>query len=186
MAGNYKGTGVVLLHKLFDQTDKKMKESFMASLTPIDLQEFKLITSTSWVPISLAARLIEKGVTLLYPNDPLTLALRKYGREQASDNLNGVYKILLLVVSIEMAITRSAQLWKTYFDQGIAHGEKMPKGQSNSYLFVVDNFPDLPLASREVAAGFIEGILALAKAVNYKVTPDYLTPNSWKWLITWD
>ncbi|MBN1595845.1 hypothetical protein JW933_07965 [candidate division FCPU426 bacterium] len=177
----YKGTGIKILNHLFASHGQDQEAKFLAILTPEEKEGYENIMATSWVPIDLAARLFAKAAEVLFPGD--CEGLMKIGREQALNNLTGIYKILIRITTLNFVLSQTALLWKTYFDQGKAQG--LGEAEKKKAILRVTGIPDMPKASRQVVAGYVVGVLELINIKNTKVRHMESNPQCWEWEITW-
>jgi len=177
----YKAALIILVRKLMREHGEITEKEFLARLTPDDLRAYNTSIQVTWLPVEQATRILAIAADVLFPNDPLSL--RKLGREEAKDNLTGIYKILLNLMSISAMIEQSPRMWRMYHDQGQAHTER--NGNDHKGAVVVEGYPELPEANREIFAGFLEQVMKKANLKNAQVTRDDVNPNAWKWIITW-
>lgn len=178
--GNYKGVGVVFLRDLMKRTGESAEKTLLNRLDSDQAQIYRTAMPFKWYPVSVTTGLFEVAAEVAFPGDPNKL--RKLGKELASDQLKGVYRLLLKVATIPMAIKRAAQLWGTYHDTGKATA--WTEG-SNRAIFQVAGYHTLPLSACEVLCGFVRGVVELTRATNVDVVLDRSNPSSLKWIVTW-
>ena len=178
--GNYKGTGVVFMRSLFERHGRAVERQFLSKLTPQEVDIYKQTLEFHWIPIEVITRFFELAAPLLYPGDPT--GLRRIGREMARDHLQGVYRIVLRVVTIEYIIEKAARLWRTYHQSGTT---RMERSGPHLLYFVVLGYPELPSSFRECTCGYIAGVLELAGAKDIRVIRSNENPNEWRWKLSW-
>lgn len=178
--GNYKGTGVVFMRSLFKRHGAASERKFLAQLTPQETDIYKQTLEFHWIPIEVITRYFELAAPLLYPGD--SQGLRRIGREMARDHLQGVYRIVLRVVTVEYIIEKAARLWRTYHQIGTT---RMERPGERMLQFVVMGYPDLPAAFRECTCGYIAGVLELAGAKDIHVLKSNDNPEEWRWKLSW-
>jgi len=178
---NYKGAGLIIVEKLFAKQTPDLREAFVVKLTPAEQQFYKSVLATQWQPIATVAAVFEKAVGFLYPGN--RRGLEEMGRQQALDNISGIYRSLLRITTIEFTIKQVAKLWRSYFDEGEASARQ--EHAEKRVTMTVENFPDLPLANRRVVSGYIQGTLELCGAHNVQVLHDGSQAGKWIWSVTW-
>jgi uncharacterized protein (TIGR02265 family) len=177
----YKGTAVAFLRTLIAAQTAEARAAFEKSIAPADLEAYRAILPVSTVSIQCAANLYSATAAALHPTLSLNAGLRRVGRAVAEDNLSGIYRIVLKVLSVRMLIDQCAKLWRTYHSTGIARSEKI---DDQHYLFIVADSPDLPESYREFVCGYIEGAVALTGGKNSRVTKGGHA-QEWQWDVTW-
>jgi hypothetical protein len=178
----YKAALLILMRKLFQTSGPGVEQAFLRRLTPEEIRLYQTALPITWVPIDQAERMLQAAAAALYPQDPM--GLRRLGAEEAKDNLRGIYKALLQVVSVTTAMEQVARIWRTYHDEGDARADRAPNGKTGR--MVVENYPRLPEVNREVLAGFITATLEMSGQKNVRVQRDDTDPNAWKWDISYD
>lgn len=178
--GNYKGTGVVFMQSLLKRHGSAIEQKFLAQLNAKERDYFRQTLEFHWIPIEIITRFFELAAPLLYPGD--TSGLRRIGREMARDHLQGVYRIVLRVVTIEYIIEKAARLWRTYHQVGTTRMERIGDHQLH---FVVLGYPDLPSAFRECTSGYIAGVLELAGAKDIHIVRTNDNQQEWRWKMAW-
>ena len=156
------------------------EQDFLNRLSEEDKSAYATTFVISWIDINLAARLLEAMGPVLFPQ--ASAPLFEMGKRLAIDNLNGIYKFILGFFSVEKAMEKSAKLWGTYHKVGAARCERLG---DQRVLFVVEDYPNLPEAIRQMNGGYIAGIMSLVGARNIGVKHDASSPRSWRWNITW-
>jgi hypothetical protein len=107
----------------------------------------------------------------------------KIGKQQAKDDLSGIYKILVTFATIPYVIKHSAQFWKTYHETGQAKAVIVEN--KNECRFIVEQYPNLPERFREVILGYIEGVIELTGGKMVNVKKAEANNNGWEWFVTW-
>jgi len=101
----------------------------------------------------------------------------------AQENLDGIYKFLLQIPSVEYAIQRGAKIWQAYNDTGDPVVQKVTP---NSLEFVVRHYPDMPALHRKYIQGFLKGMIQMTRAKKSFVALDESDSENWTWKITWE
>lgn len=179
--GNYKGTGVVFMRSLLQRQGNAVERRFLSQLAPQESEIYKQTLEFHWIPIEVITRFFEVAAPLVYPGDPN--GLRRIGREMARDHLQGVYRIVLRVVTIEYIIERAARLWRTYHQTGTT---RMERTGERLLHFVVVGYPELPSSFRECTCGYITGVLELAGAKDIHVIRSNDNQHEWRWKLSWN
>jgi len=144
------------------------EEALLARLTPDAKSVFTTAAMTSWVPRQYADEITATAAIVLFADQPRPVY--ELGRAQARNDLTGIYKILLRVVSVEFAMGQTAKLWSTYHNRGQARAEKQPDRSVGAV--VVNDYPDFSEVQIESTAGYIHGLLELTGAAEVKVHPN--------------
>ncbi len=153
------------------EAGQAQEELFRSKLNPDDLLIYKQAMAVIWYPMDAVVRIFTEAVKVLYLLDKKPF--HALGYSQAMDNLGGIYRIILGVVTPEFAISQSARLWKTYFDTGETSITSKPTevpGEQD-VTFIVKKYPQLPRPFLDIVEGFIHGVVEFthAKFVNSKV-----------------
>ena len=109
---DYKGIGAVFVRTSVRRVGAGAEGKLLVQLNPEERRMYEDVTASQWVPITFATRLFELAAPIVHPGKPL--ALRLLGRDLARDNLNGVYRIFLRVLSPQFVLAQNARLWSTY------------------------------------------------------------------------
>lgn len=177
---DYKGIGVVFVRSRLREAGDTVERTVVAQLTANERDVYASAMATEWVAIEVASRLFELAAPVLHPGKPM--ALRLIGRDLARDNMNGVYRALLRVMSVEFVLSQSARLWGTYHRHGLARLDRVGPREVD---FVVREYPRLPERFRECMCGWVGGTLELVGAKHAVVTKTDDDPNEWHWRIRW-
>jgi hypothetical protein len=177
----YKGTGVDFVRKLLKARGADAA-ALEQKLSPSDTETFHSATTMSWVPAETAVRIFAAAAELLYPGDPR--GVFELNRLMAKDNMSGIYRILLRVVSVPVLMARAAKLWSTYHSRGRGRAEGDPEDRAGT--FIVEDYPECPLGLLPFIAGFLQGVLEMAGAKNINVAIDSSNPHQWRWRVTWE
>ena len=156
-----KGTEVVSVRNLLRAAGKE--DAFVARLGPDEVELYRETLAVAWVPVDFVARLFELAAAELYVGEGRPL--RQLGRAIIKDNLTGIYRVMLRVVSIPFAIQQAASLWHTYNDTGEVKVERT----GDRLLMTVSNYPAFPEAALEECAGYTEGLMLMCGARNIEV-----------------
>jgi|JI10StandDraft_1071094.scaffolds.fasta_scaffold124918_2 uncharacterized protein (TIGR02265 family) len=177
---NYKGTGVVFMRERVGRAGPAIERLFLQQLTEEERETYLRTLEFHWVPIEVITRLFEVAAPLLHPGNPQ--GLRLLGKAMASDHLNGVYRIVMKVVSIDSIIEKSARLWHTYHRLGKTRVDRVgPK----LLHFVVVEYPGLPENFQECMCGYISQVLELAGGTAVRVSHGAIGPGQWCWKLSW-
>lgn len=177
----YKSAGLGILKKLFATQSPEVREAFAAALTPEERQLTEAVIATQWVPIALAAGVFEKAAARLFPGD--ARGVEEIGRLMARDQLSGIYRPVLRVLSVGFAIQQTAKLWRSYFDDGEASARQ--EAGSTRGTIAAEKCPDMPEANRRIITGYVQGLLELCGAREIQVTHDGSRSERWVWNVTW-
>jgi uncharacterized protein (TIGR02265 family) len=177
-----KGTNLTSVRKLLRAAGDVIEKEFLRGL-PADVAEvYQTAQAMSRVPVDKLSLIFEQAAVLLYPGRGD--ALRRLGRDIAIDNLTGVYKLLLKVVTVPFVISQVGKLWSTYNDEGEATVEQSADGQS-AVINVRGAF-DYPVPYREQTAGYIAGGAELCGAKNVRVEISTTAPGEHVFRVAWD
>jgi len=174
----YRAATLILLRKLLKKRGRAHELVFHRMLIPETAEIYQTVEQIKWIPAAQAAEILLTAAQVLYPRDPQ--AFRKLGQEEARDNLRGMFKKRSNIVTPTMVLYRVAGIWRSYHDQGRASVER---GAGKQECLVVENYPELPEAMREILAGFLQEALEMAGLKNLKVRRQESNPNAWKWFI---
>ncbi|MCD4814735.1 hypothetical protein K8S19_13715 [bacterium] len=178
-----KGTGVVFLKNKLKANNTDEEVVFISKLPEKIKNIYFKTLSISWIPVEYLAVMMETTAEIVYPDDQE--ALFKLGQDEASDNLNGVYKVMLKMTTVPFLVRQTAKLWRHYHAAGEASAAFDKNSDKQGYM-MVRGYPEFPASMREVVRGYISGALALTRARNISVVLDELDPQCWKWHCKWD
>jgi hypothetical protein len=156
-----KGTEVVSVRSLVRAAGKE--DALVARLGPDEVALYRDTLAVAWVSVDFVARLWELAAAELYVGEGRPL--RQLGRAIIKDNLTGIYRVMLRVVTIPFAIQQSANLWHTYNDTGEVKVERT----GDRLLMTVSKYPAFPEAALEECAGCTEGLMLMCGARNIEV-----------------
>jgi hypothetical protein len=172
---------VIYIRELLLAKGEKTTDKFLETLSPEEKQCFQTLLPSTKLPIEQVARFAEQAVPLLFPDKSLTQGLWELGYQNAKNDMKGMYRVLLKVATLEMVIKQAAVIWKTYHGQGKASVQRLPEKR---FIFIVENYPEIPKKFLDVLTGYITGLANLAGVANVEVVCDDTNPNAWKWFIT--
>lgn len=175
----FKGTGIVYVKSLVRSTSNEQQNVFLSMLNSDERKAYETVLAISWMPIDAASKILNAAADVLYPGDPA--GLRTIGYKMAHNDLSGIYKILMPILSVEMAMTQSGKLWKQYHDEGRAWADKI---NEKTYVFNVADYPNLPDHFREMLAGYVKGVIERTGENNVQVQRNDANPKQWKWTFT--
>ncbi len=177
---DYKGVGVVFVRNALTNAGGDALARVREGLDEEERTAFDRTMATDWVPIELITKLFVLSAPILFPGKPNPL--REVGAELARDNLRGVYRYLVRVMTVPFVIDQAAKLWRSYHKHGsasvVAYGE-------HAISLMVQGYPRLPERFRECMCGYIVGTLELAGAKNVAVAKSEDDPNAWEFRIAW-
>ena len=174
-----KGMNVVSVRRLLQAAG--YEDAVVAQLKPDDAELYRGTLAVAWVSIDFIARLFAAAAPALFPGEPRPI--RQLGRTIARDNLTGVYRVMLRIVSIPFAIERAGSLWGTYNDTGNASITRFAAAdRARMTVADYDAFPD---ATLEETAGYIEGVALLCGARTVDVQPQRPTANAFAFDVFW-
>jgi hypothetical protein len=174
-----KGTSVVSIRRLLQAA--RNEDAVLAQLTPEDAELYRTTLAVSWVSNDFMGRVFAVAGPALYPGEPKPI--RQLGRTIAQDNLTGVYRVMLRIVSIPFAIERAAALWRTYNDTGDAAIERF--GNEERARMTVTGYERFPDPCLEETAGYIEGVALLCGARTAEAHPSRPSPTAFAFDVTW-
>ncbi len=174
-----KGTNVVSVRRLLQGA--AAEEPVLAQLRPEELELYRETLAVGWVSDTFIARLFAVAAPALYPREPKPI--RQLGRTIAQDNLTGIYRVMLRVVSIPFAIERAGSRWRTYNDTGEATITRF--GDENRALMTISGYELFPEECLEETAGYIEGVALLCGAKVADARPSRPTADSFAFEVFW-
>lgn len=177
-----KGTGINWLRDLIEAKGPQAEQALAKALSPDDFMAYRTAMPISWFPEDVAIRIYLAAGNILFADKPDVRI--EVGRGMARANLNGIYKLLVPLVTIPFLMKQASRLWRTYHDTGVTSIEEF-KGEKR-IIFTVGNFPDLPADMRQVLRGYILGLSELVGVRNAGVALDESDNNVWKWVVTWE
>lgn len=175
-----KASGVMTIKKFLAARGADLEQRFQARLSPETRTLLQNSGAMSWIPFPAEAEVFEVASDLIFPDDPLRL--RKLGREVSRDQFQGIYRIFMLVATVQYLVKRVSQLWDTIYNEGAARVENFT---GHSGVLVVTGLPDQLPVQREYICGFLAGLIELTQAKSVRVTKDERDPQAWKWLMQW-
>ena len=101
----------------------------------------------------------------------------------ARDNLRGIYRVLVRVMTVKSLLTRTAKHWRTYHDTGRMWTEEPNRGHA---ILLLAEYPELPLSIAWGVAGYTQSAVELAGGRHVQVTGNYDDPNLWRWDVKWN
>jgi hypothetical protein len=177
---DYKGTGVVFVRRALAAAGPDATQAVSEGLDEAERALFERTVATDWVPIEFITKLFELAAVALYPGK--VGAIRLVGRDLAYDNLSGVYRYIVRVLTIPFVMDQSAKLWHTYHRHGRSEVVRLT---SHSVTFVVHDYPRLPERFRECMCGYIAGTLELCGGRDVAVAKYDADPNAWEFRMVW-
>ncbi len=176
-----KGTDVVGLKKLLAMEGNDVENTYLSKLSESDQDAYKSIIATTWTEIEVQARLYQAAGDTLFPGKSDSVV--KLHQKLADKAYSGIYSVFLLIPKASYVFKRAANIWRSYYDTGIAKVENIEK---NSMDFVVREYPDLPKTMRDAVTGHISTLLGKTGLKNLNVKRDESNPQEWIWHTTWN
>lgn len=173
----YKGTGIVFMRTWLQE--KGLETPFLENLSKEEADVYQKTMNVSWVPIGIVDTFFDKSARLLFPELKPEEALREFGIALAKDNINGIYKIMVKILSLEYFMKQAARLWRTYHDSGEAHIERISETE---IAFVVENYGSMPISFCESTTGYIQG-LGMLSGLKKTEVHNKIIPDGMKWFI---
>ena len=174
MAG-YKGVGIVFARA---QVRAAGREDALLELLSADTRTtFLQATAGGWYPIEQATEIFTKASPLLFPG--AANPLREFGRALAQDNLGGVYRHIVRLVSVPFLIKQTMVFWRLYHNAGRA----TCSSEARSALVELYDYADCPERFRECLCGWIAGAVEVCGGTNARVLKEEGYPFVWR--VTW-
>jgi hypothetical protein len=177
---NYKATLVDFIRRRF-QKSPEAEPVFNARLSTDDQAAFRVTLPMSWISAELGGRFMDAGAHALFPDAPDPVW--EFSRQQAHDNITGIYKIILRVVTVPIVISKAARVWGTYHRKGKATVSRVDG--ENRASFIAEEYPKLPDVLRRSVTGYTTGLLELTGAEDIEVALDDSNPDALRWDVTW-
>jgi hypothetical protein len=176
-----KASGVMTIKQLLSARGPETEQRFWSRLTRDTLGALQNAGAMSWIPFPVEAEVFEVASDLLFPGD--LQRLRKLGHAVAKVQFQGIYRIFLVVATVQYLVKRMSQMWDTIYDQGTARIEDFtPHGG----VLVASGLPEQLPVQREYICGFLTALIEFTPARNVRVTKDERDPQAWKWVLRWD
>ncbi len=178
-----KATRYMLMRNLIQERGPEFARRFRARLDPKERERLDTSLPVSWVDfkdIPAQGDMVTVAADMFFPGR--ADGIQQVAAMLAKAGLSGIYKIFLMIPSVEFVIHRVAKLWHTYNDTGDASVEDF---RGTSGTIVVRQFPDMPPKHRQYLEGYIAGVLELTRAKNIKIDRDETDPQAWKWNVRW-
>jgi hypothetical protein len=179
MAG-YKGTGVVFMRSFLQSQGAEIEQRFLATLSEEERRYYQTTLEFHWIPIEVITRFFEVAAPLVFPGRPD--GLRRIGREMAFDHLRGIYRIVLRVITTDIVIEKSARLWSTYHQAGLAKHQRLGP---RLLQFSIYDYPDLPEIFRECSAGYMAAVFELCGVREVRVSRYSDDNRTWHFRLSW-
>ncbi len=177
---DYKGVGVVFVRRAVDALGHDAGRKLRDGLDEDERAQFDRTVATDWVSIELVTKVFELAAPIMHPGK--VGAIRLVGQDLARDNLSGVYRYLVRVLTIPFVLDQAAKLWHTYH----RHGRPVVlRHAPTSASFVVRDYPRLPERFRECMCGYIAGTIEVAGGREPLITKTNDDPQAWAFHILW-
>lgn len=177
--GGYKGMALVVVRQWVRAADPDAERRLLEALTAEEQRIYASLVATAWVPVEFATSFYVAAAPLLHPKAPRPLL--QIGRDLARENLRGVFRFVLRIVSQQMLMEKTASMWRTYHDRGRA--TVVAEGPCK-LRFEVTDYPGLPERMRETIAGWIAQAIELTGVDNVRVVKSDDDRNRWVWTAT--
>lgn len=125
------------------------------------------VLASQWMDYALWWRLLQAADQVLGQGDYQWI--RAMGAFDARENLQGIYKPFLQLMSIKAVVKSSHLIWRRYYDAGEMRVARLDDREAEIHLH---DFPGLPLHHEEEIIGWMEGALKLAQAAAAGVSHD--------------
>ncbi|MEW6516616.1 MAG: hypothetical protein AB1439_06935 [candidate division FCPU426 bacterium] len=182
LVGKAKGTDIAFLRKRLRALDSAAEQKFIGLLSAEEKKIYETATPVGWVPIETSARLQELAAPIIFPDNPDCIL--ELGREQARDDLSGLYKIIVRFITIPALMKKLSSLWHSYNDTGDLKAV-WQEGHRSGQL-IIENYPALPLTSRLQIQGYFLGALEMTGAKNVRLINDFTDPLAYKYFGSWE
>lgn len=186
MADKSKGTRYATFRKLVKAKGEAFEKQFISMLNPVEQQRYTEAMAISWVDHD--AYETDKGddciavaAKLFFPGQMNAIA--KVGEMVAKENMSGLYKIFLLVPTVEYVVKRITQLWQAYNSAG----EVTVDWVNPKYgKVIIRKYPGMSKLQRQYLTGYIKGVVELTRAKNVTVKLWEADPNAWTYHVKWE
>lgn len=170
---------IVYIKQALREKGGDVEKRFVAELSAEALRYYESARCVSWVPVGVSGRMYDQAAALLFSG--AADGLRRLGYDCATAGYTSVYRALLRFATIPLVLKQSARIWRTHHTDGDPSVENSTK---QSAIFVVRNYAVLPVATREVVAGYILALGNLVGARDVQVRRDDVGPTL-QWHIIW-
>jgi len=178
---NVKATDIVIIREMLKEKGDDFIKTMNSSLKPEVLKTFQTALSINWIPLEVEAEILQAAARLFFPKDPRPIF--KLGYTVSGKQFTGIYKFFLRIPSVSFIIKNATATWNTMNDKGTVRVDELT---SNSGVVVLSDLPELSAVQREYICGVLSCIVGLTGVKNVKVDKVEITPNEWKWKISWD
>ncbi len=153
--GKVKGTAWISLTNFLARAEgPEAYARVLAKLAPKDAAQLQeIILPISWLEYGVYVRFL-LAADLEFGHSDHAL-FRESSRVLAQENMHGVYRIFLKVVSPAFVLSKVAQLWHRLMDPGEM---RLTKETRNSVELTLTEFPDMPLHHEIGQSAFMEEI----------------------------
>lgn len=176
-----KASDVVIVRKLLVGRGAELEAQVRARLSPAAFSVYQKALTTEWIELGHEAEIFSVAAQLLFFGE--RSPLQRLGEEVARIQFSGIYRIFLLVPTLEYVVKQVSKAWKTLYDQGDVRVEGL-SGKRGT--LVAQGLPELSRIQREYIGGYLSGVLSLTGAKNVRVTRQENDPQAWKWTLEWD
>lgn len=174
MAG-YKGVGIVFARSQVRAAGREA--ALLEALPPAIRTTWQQATASGWYPIEHATEIFTRAAPLLFPG--AANPVREFGRALAQDNLGGVYRHIVRMLSVAFLIKQTMVFWRLYHNAGRA----TCASHDRSAVVELYDYPDCPERFRECLCGWIAGAVEVCGGTNARVLKEEGYPFVWR--VTW-
>jgi hypothetical protein len=177
-----KGAAIVFTRDCLEKLSQEQQKAFFSVLPRESVLAFKAIMPIHWMPLLMAAQIMEAAAPILYPS--AANPLYQLGHAMARNTLTGIYKILLRITTVSYVLGQGTKIWRTLNNKGRIWVERAE--DKNQAVFCVADYPELPDNFRKVITGYIAGGWELTGSKNILVTEHFENSSQWRWEFTWE
>jgi len=109
-----KASDIIMVKKMLQ--DAGLDQQVLPTLSAETFKALQAAGATSWVEMSQEAEVLQAAAAALYAQDPR--ALERLGREVAKQQFTGIYKVFLMIPSVDFIVKRISTMWKTIYTAG--------------------------------------------------------------------
>lgn len=175
-----KATDIPSLRAVFKERGTTVEDAFLARLSAAQLERYRNLTASAWVPATEFQPLYEAAARALFPGsmDPGY----QLGRLMAERSYRGVYRMVLAIPSVSFVIGRAAAVWSAYHSEGEARAEQTGP---TTVVLAVTRAPGLPRWYVNVIRGHLAVLAELSGGKGARVSADDDDPQRWRWIVSW-
>jgi hypothetical protein len=126
-----------------------------------------VLLASNWYPLQEALLIPSELVGKLFFDGDIAKAAFELGRDSALRALRGIYKIFVRIASIDFILKRVAEIFKTYYSEGVF---EVLERQKNRVVFWVTGFQKGQELIYDRIAGWVEGSYRIISNKNFRVS----------------